>query len=81
MHIENYTEEKTKCINFNHGKLRDKQRSGLNEHFRIQARRKQKTSDENLRRFEDDPYGEKAKVKLIRAYGGCLGVSSRRRTR
>ena len=37
MHIENYTEEKTKCINFNHN-LRKNSGNGLNEHFRIQKR-------------------------------------------
>ena len=37
MHIENYTEEKTKCINFNHN-LGKNSGNGLNEHFRIQKR-------------------------------------------
>ena len=60
MHIENYTEEKTKCINFNHN-LRKNSGNGLNEHFRIQ-----RESKRHLRRCHKADESESQAKKGIR---------------
>ena len=84
------TQKKLKCINFNQWSTRQcKQR--FNEHFRIQKHRHHNEDEPRCNvkmkillsaKFEQCVidnmilYG-KTKVKLQRAYGGCLGVSSR----
>ena len=65
------TQKKVKCNEITMAAMRE-HGHGFHEHFRIQEKKetKSKRSFWNL-----------AKVKLPRAYGGCLGVSSRRKAR